>query len=103
MAYNLHIEGSTFSVSDWVEYAQEAESLTPVEEVSATNPATGEEISVSLPNSAKTAKGAVIKSSERDGKLVLTTKYVDEGTVKLLQTIAADIGGTVVGDEGEEY
>ena len=103
MAYDLHIEGSKISISDWVEYVQESESLTLVEEVSATNPATGEEISVSLPNSAQTAEGAVIRSSERDGKLVLTMKYVDEGTLELLQAITADIGGTVVGDEGEEY
>lgn len=103
MAYELHIEGATISISDWVTYIQKSQNLTQIDEISTTNATTGEKISVPLPNSAQSTDGAVIRSSERDSRLVLTTQYVDEETVKLLKAIATDIGGTVVGDEGEEY
>lgn len=103
MAYELHIKNLEISESEWVVFIHEKDELDLIKEVSSTNPKTGEVISFPLPNSAKLPNGQLIYPSLKGGKLILSCKYVDESSVKIMKLIAKALGGTVFGDEGEGY
>ena len=103
MGYNLNIEGSGISMSDWLAYIEQSDLLTRNDEVTGKNPRTGEVITIPTPNAAISADGLIVSAWEREEKLVLSAKFVDERTIELLKKISTEIGGTVVGEEGEEY
>lgn len=103
MAYGIHIETTGLTESGWISYVEKSEDLTISHEAVAVNPATGEKISVATPNSAVTSTGARFRPSLVDGELVITVDGPDEQTLELVKRVAKDLGGIVVGDEGEEY
>ena len=104
MAYSLHIEGSDFSIHEWVTYVEAHPQLTLVHKAETSNSVTGEVIRIELPNTARHDSGFILRISQGDdGKLNVTGDRPGESEIELMKKIADDLGGIVVGDEGEEY
>ena len=103
MAYDLHIEESQKTLEQWIQYVEQAPGLDLIDVVSVTNPVSGELIEISTPNAARAENGAVFLPRVIDGRLTITVSSPDEATIELMKRIAADFGGRVIGDEGEEY
>jgi len=103
MAYDLHIENSGKTIEQWISFVASSSFLAASPKAEATNPATGEVISIDMPDAAKTENGLYFTSHSGSGGLTITISSPAESDLPLLKEIVKEFGGVLVGDEGEEY
>ena len=103
MADELHIRELEISIEDWIAYVEKSPDLELIHEASIENPLTGDVITINIPNSGKSTEGQFILSTVREDRVSLSIKYADELSLILIKRVAADLYGTVTGDEGESY
>ena len=106
MSYEVHIlrpEGE-ISLDEWRELIAANDKLEAIEELSSKNPATGEVITIQMPNSAKLQlemKDAVLYLRFSRGQL--HAKIQEEADIEALKPIAKELKAVIEGDEGERY
>ena len=103
MSYDFHIEESGKSLNEWVEFAESHPLLKSDELAEAENPLSGEQIQISLPNSFRGPQGIWLVPREKGAAVTITIYSPREEDIPFMRRIAADFGGKLVGDEGEEY
>ena len=103
MAYDLYIESSGKSLEKWKSYVESSPLLIASPKAEATNPRTGEVISIDTPDAAKSENGLYFSPNNTSNGLVITISNPKEPDIIFLKKITKELGGTLVGDEGEEY
>ncbi|MEL6449428.1 MAG: hypothetical protein AAFQ62_15955 [Pseudomonadota bacterium] len=103
MGYDLHIEETEKTLEDWLAYVDRSNSLELVEVATAKNPVTGQTITMGTLNSARAGNGAIFRGRVSEGALSISVSSPGEQTIQLMKVVAQELGGIVVGDEGEEY
>ena len=103
MAYDLHIESTGKSLEQWKSYVESTPLLITSSKTEATNPRTGEVISITTPNAAKSKNGLYFSPRMTPSGLVITISNPKEFDIVLLKKITKELGGILVGDEGEKY
>ncbi len=99
--YSLHIEQTGITAADWIAYVERSPRLTLSHKFLGVNPKTREVVTIELPNSAVAENGARFRLSEFKGVFTISVDAPSDDTIKLMKRIASDLGGVVVGDEGE--
>lgn len=103
MAYDLHIEKTGKSVEQWREFVVSHPSLNISDKAEAKNPKTGSVISISTPNAARSDNGLYFTPRDKNGELTITIRKPRTEDIPYLKEIAKNFGGSLIGDEGEEY
>lgn len=110
MGYDLHIERSredqeaeTITLQEWVTVIAADPELKAIDAVWATNPKTGEVITIRCPGSAQWVRSSnpLVTFAYRSGKI--SAKNPSEPVLAKMKQLAARLGALVVGDEGELY
>ena len=103
IAYDLHIESSGKTLEQWKSYVESSPLLISSPKAEATNPRTGEVISIDTPNAAKSDNGLYFSPNKMSIGLVITISNPNDSDIPLLKKVTKEFGGTLIGDEGEEY
>lgn len=103
MAYDFHIENSKFNMEQWASFIETSASLIAIESIEIENPMTGDLIVVNMPNSAKLESGLVLSPKLKSSDFSVTINSPKESDIPLIKEIAVEMGGVLVGDEGEEF
>jgi hypothetical protein len=107
MGYDLHIRrprGREISLEEWEAYVERSDDLIPQPSIEATNPVTGEVLSMETPGMAGWTghpEGLAVGFDFRGSEI--TKKQPDEPTLARMQEIAAAFDARIQGDEGEFY
>jgi hypothetical protein len=107
MAYDLHIRrarGRDISLGEWEAYVERAVDLVPQPFSEATNPVTGDVLSIQSPGMARWTghpEGLPVGFEFRGGEIA--HGQPDEPTLARMQEIAAELDARIQGDEGEFY
>ncbi|BCE01993.1 hypothetical protein TYM08_P2056 [Marinicellulosiphila megalodicopiae] len=103
MAYDLHIVQADLNLEKWLSFVSENSDLKIQHQVEAINPFTNEIIIMQTPNSAISTTGIIYQFNEREDEILITISSPDDEDIPSLKIVANELGGILIGDEGEEY
>ncbi|MCJ8313898.1 MAG: hypothetical protein HRU38_04920 [Saccharospirillaceae bacterium] len=103
MAYDLHIEKTNLDLEKWINFISENSDLEIQHQVEVNNPFTDEVIIMQTPNSAVAGSGTIYQFKDRDNTISITISNPKDKDIPSLKKMAIELGGVLVGDEGEEY